>query len=156
DRPEAAEAALRWGQALKDDGEQKIADARKRLAAPGLKPEDAAAAKKALEEGVKDVRDALAYLTQQADRLKEKQPTVEARARMYYEAAWANRTLAELEVEAARTKIQNELWQKRKDEVAKKTPEGKTPPPVPKPEVPLSQVPVQSAEKAARAQYLAL
>jgi TolA-binding protein len=155
DRPEAAEAALRWGQALKDDGELKIAEARKKLAS-NLKPEEMTAAKKMLDEGVKDVQDSLTYLTQQADRLKEKQPASEARARMLYETAWANRTLAALEIESARTKIQNELWQKRKDEIARKTPEGKTPPPVPKPDVPLAQVPLQSAEKAARTQYRAL
>ena len=33
-RPEAAEAALRWGQSLKDDGLSKIAEARKKLANP--------------------------------------------------------------------------------------------------------------------------
>ncbi len=40
DRPEAGDAALRFGQCLKDDGQQKIADAAKKLATPNLKPEE--------------------------------------------------------------------------------------------------------------------
>ena len=47
DRPEAADAALRFGQCLRDDGQQKIADAAKKLATPGLKPEEIAAAPEA-------------------------------------------------------------------------------------------------------------
>ncbi len=99
-RPEAAEAALRWGQSLKDDGLQKIADARKKLAT-NPKPEEASAAKKALEDGLKDVRDAVQYLEARAEEVKGRQPPVEARARMIYEAAWGYRTLAEAESKPA-------------------------------------------------------
>jgi len=155
-RPEAAEAALRWGQSLKDDGLQKIADARKKLVAGNLKPEEKASADKALDDGLKDVRDAVAYLETQADGLKGRQPPVEARARMLYEAAWGSRTVADVEVAAVRAKLQQERWQKLKDEVAKKTPAGRTPPPVPLPEVPLAEVPLQPAEQKARADYRAL
>jgi TolA-binding protein len=154
-RPEAAEAALRWGQSLKDDGLLKVTDARRKLAVPNLKPEEKAAAQKALDEGLKDVRDAVAYLENQAESLKNRQPPVEARARMLYEAAWGCRALAEVEVAALRTKLQQERWQKLKDEVAKKTP-GRTPPAVPAPEVPLADVPPQPSEQKARADYRAL
>src|SRR5262249_26692105 len=154
-RPEAAEAALRWGQALKDDGLQKMDAARKRLAPPNLKPEEAAAASKALEDGIKEVRAAVQYLEQQAERLRQQQPKSDIRVRMHYEAAWGCRALAETEVAAVRGKLQAELWQKLKDQAARKTPPGRTPPVVPRPEIPLKQVPLQPSEQQARAQYQA-
>ena len=52
DRPEAGDAALRIGQCLKEDGQQKIADAAKRLASGNLKPDEIAAARKMKDEGV--------------------------------------------------------------------------------------------------------
>ncbi len=124
DRPEAADAALRFGQCLRDDGQQKIADASKKLATPGLKPEEIAAAQKRMDDGAKDLREAVQYLNAQAEQVKQKQPDSPARARMYYEAAWACRALADLEVKAARDKMRQDLWQKRKDEIAKATPPG--------------------------------
>jgi len=62
DRPEAGEAALRSGQCLKDDGQQKIIEAQKKLTTTNLKPEEVAQANKVLDEGVKEVRDGVAYL----------------------------------------------------------------------------------------------
>lgn len=156
DRPEAGEAALRAGQCLKDDGQLKLAEAAKKLAAPNLKPEEQAAAQKLRDDGVKDMRDAVVYLTTRAEQLKQKQPLAESRARMLYEAAWASRALAEVEMEAARAKLQQELWQKKKDEVAKKTPPGRQPPPVAMPDVPFSAVPLQPSEGQARGHYQAL
>ncbi len=156
DRPEAAEAALRSGQSLKEDGELKIAEGRKKLVQPNLKPEEAAAAGRMIEDGAKDLRDAMQYLLTQAEQLRQKQPMSEARARMLYEAAWGARAVADVEIEAARRKVQQELWQKRRDEVAKKTPPGQPPPFVPPPDVPLKMIPVQPAEGQARAHYQAL
>ena len=103
----------------------------KRLSQPNLKAEDQAAARKTLDEGIKDVRDAVQYFLAQAEQLRQKQPASEARARMLYEAAWGSRIVAEQEVEAARHKIQQELWQKHRDEIAKKTPPGRQPAYVP-------------------------
>jgi TolA-binding protein len=155
--PEAAEAAMRFGQCLKEEGLQKMDAARKRLATPNLKPEEIAAANKDLDAGLKDVRDAVAYLDTQAEQIKQKQPAAAQPASLcYYEAAWACRTLADLEINAARTKIQQEQWQKLKDEAAKKTPPGKSPPNVPMPEVALTAVPIQPSETKARAEYQAL
>jgi TolA-binding protein len=156
DRAEAGEAALRAGQCLKDEGEMKIAEGRKKLAQSNLKPEEQAAAARRIEDGTKDVRDAVQYLLGQAEQLRQKQPASEARARMLYEAAWGARAVAEVEIEAARGKLRHELWQMRRDEVAKKTPTGGQPPFVPQPEVPLKLVPVQPAEGQARAHYQAL
>ncbi len=155
-RPEAIEAALRYGQSLQDDGKRKVDEARKRLANPSLKPEEKAAANKALHEGLKDVRDSVAYLEGQAEALKNRQPPAEARARMLYDAAWGNRILADVEVTALRAKLQQERWQKLKDDVAKKTPPGRNPPTLPLPDVPLADVPLQPAEQKARADYRAL
>jgi TolA-binding protein len=152
-RPEAADAALRAGQCLKDEGQQKIAEAKKRLAQPNLNRADQTAAHKSLEEGIKDVRDSIQYFLSQAEQLRQKQPTAEARARMLYEAAWGSRLLAEVEVEAARQKKQQELWQQRRDEAAKKTPPGQQPPFVPVPEVTLKMIPPQPAENEARKHY---
>jgi TolA-binding protein len=155
-RPEAAEAAMRYGQCLKDEGLLKIEAARKRLATPDLKPEETAAANKDMEAGLKDLRDAIAYLDAQADQMKNAKPIPEARARVLYEAAWGCRTLADIEVAAARAKIQQEQWQKLKDEAAKKMQPGKTPPAIPLPEVPLTAIPLQASETKARAEYQSL
>jgi TolA-binding protein len=92
--PEAGEAALRRGQCMKELGRQKLDAAAKRLAAPQLKPEEKASTEKLLQEAHKETSDAAAYLIEQADQLKQKQPTWEVRARVLYEAAWAYRTVA--------------------------------------------------------------
>jgi TolA-binding protein len=94
-RPEVAEAAVRSGQCLKEDGQQKILAAKKRLALPNLSGGDRANAQKMLEEGTKDVRDAVQYFVTQAAQLRQKNPASEARARMLYEAAWGSRILAD-------------------------------------------------------------
>jgi TolA-binding protein len=91
---EAAEAVLRRGQCMKEMGRQKLVAAQKRLATQQLKPEEKAAADKQLQEALKEISDAAAYLVEQADQLKQKQPTWEVRARMLYEAVWAYRTIA--------------------------------------------------------------
>jgi TolA-binding protein len=154
-RPEAFEAALRWGQCLKEEGLQKVDAGQKRLATPNLKPEEVAAANRDVEAGLKDLRDTVAFLEGQADQLKQKKAEAEARARMLYEAAWCCRTLADAEIDAVRTKMEQDQWQKLKDEAAKKAPPGRVPI-VPKPEVALAAVPVQPSEQKARALYQAL
>jgi TolA-binding protein len=162
DQPEAWEAGLRAGQCLKDDGRQKIAEGAKRLANP--KPEEAAAARKQIDEGLADVRESVRLLVAQAEALKQQKPAgddlerqlAEARARMLYEAAWGQRAIAEQEVAAAREQVKQELWQKRRNAVAKKSPPGQKPPPVPAPDVPPAAVPEPPAEQEARAQYQAL
>jgi TolA-binding protein len=134
DRPEAWEAALRAGQCLKDDAQHKLSEAGKRLAG-NVPPPQQAAARKQLDDGVKEMRDAVQYLLAQAEALKQKKPAGEeleravaqARARLLYEAAWGSRALADEEVRAAREKL----------------PRG-------------AAVPAQPAEKAARAHYRAV
>jgi TolA-binding protein len=154
-RPESGEAALRWCQELKEEGLRKVEAVRKKLATPNLKPDEIGAANKELEIGYQDIREAVQFMEQQADRLRTQQPKSEVRVRLHYEAAWGCRALAEAEVAAGRKKMQADLWQKLKDEAAKKTPPGQTPPTVPIPEIPLKQVPLQPSEQKARAQYQA-
>jgi TolA-binding protein len=144
-RPEAAEAALRSGQCLKDEGQQKLVSAHKQLAS-AKKPEEFSAANKLREEGLKTLRDTVQYFQGHAEQLKSKQPASEARARVMYEIAWLYRDLAGPEVEAARAKMTQDLLKKLGPDAAKEPP----------PEVPLSSIPLQPSEQKARQQYQAL
>src|SRR5262249_50531882 len=56
------------------------------------------------EAALKEMKDAVAYLRAQADRLNQKDPQSEVRARMLYEAAWGYRLLPDLD--SARTQYQ--------------------------------------------------
>jgi TolA-binding protein len=94
ERPEAAEAALRWGQCLKEEGLAKMEAGRKARAA-ARKPEETQAAQRTLDEALRLVQEAVKYLEDRAEQLKAKQPAGEVRARMLYEAAWGYRALAE-------------------------------------------------------------
>jgi TolA-binding protein len=156
DSPEALEAALRWGQCLKDEGQAKVKEGHKRLENRGASPDEQAAAKKLIDDGNNELRDAAKYFVTQAAALKEKHPDDPSRARMIYDAAWAFRSLADQETAAARDKMIDEQWQKLKDDVARRTPQGKKPLPVPKPELAPGAVPLQPAEKDVQAQYRAL
>jgi TolA-binding protein len=111
DLPEAAEAACRRAQCLKQEGRQKAEAARKRLATPNLKPPEIAAAQKELGDSLKIIGDAVQALVEKAEQLKQKQPTWEVRARLLYEAAWGYRTLTEI----------TEADSKAKDELNKRT-----------------------------------
>lgn len=155
-KPEGVEAALRYGQCLREEGMQKIDDARKKLATPNLKVEEVTAAKQLMDAGLKDLRDTVQFLEAQAETAKQKQAEFEGRARMHYEAAWCARTLGEFEVDAVRSKMQADAWQKLKDDVAKQTPAGRVPPVVPPPTVPLKSVPMQPSEQKTRDHYQAL
>jgi TolA-binding protein len=154
-RPEAAEAALRRGECLKDEGLQKVDAAQKRLAG-NPNPPDKAAALNQRNDGLRLVREAVQYLEGQAEQLKQKQPVPEARARMLYDAAWGYRTLADTEVADVRERMQEEQRKKLLDEAARKAPDGKPPASVSVPEVPLAQVPLQESEKRVRSLYEAL
>jgi TolA-binding protein len=155
-RPEAAEAALRFAQCLKDEGMAAVIDARKQLAQPGLPPPAQQAAKQKLDAGVKSVRDAGAYLESHIGPLKEKQPTWETRARMLYDAAWAYRIIGEMERDAEREKLQAAELKRLTDEAAKKTPAGAAPPVIAAPEIPWAKVPLQPSEKKTRELYQTL
>lgn len=161
DRPEGWDAALRAGQCRKEEGEKKIAEARKQLASANLAKDARGKAEALRAAGVEDIKAAVAALTKTEESLRarkvegeEAQRTVAAvRARLLYECAWGWRALAEQEVESARRKLQLERWQRRRDEVARATPEGQNPPAVPLPAVDAAEVPAQPAEAQSRARY---
>ncbi len=152
--PEVAEAALHWSQCFREEGNRKVAAARKTLALPKPKPDELAAAQRALDEGIKMIRDAAAHLEGQLPKLKE--PGAEVRARMIYELAWECRALAEFEVAAARAKIQQDKLKKMQEAAAKQQAKGQPPAVVAPPEVKPGEVPVQPAEKKAHVHYQAL
>jgi tetratricopeptide (TPR) repeat protein len=130
--------------------------------AAAKKPEEMATAARAFDEGIKVVQDAVKYHDTQTEQLKQKQPASEVLARMYYEAAWGYRTLAEAEIDAARTKLRQELLKKKQEEAAKKMAanQGANAPRssdvISLPEVPLIAIPLQPAEKKTREHYQAL
>ena len=156
DRPEAADAALRFGQCLKDDGQQKIADAGQEAgdAEPqaggdrGRPEHDERRREGPARRGAVPGRPGRPA---EAEAAGSPRPAPACSTRRPGPAG-----LADLEVQAARDKIQQDLWQKRKDEIAKKTPPGQPPPAVPLPDVPLTAVPLQPSETQARAEYQAL
>ena len=154
-RPEANDAVLRIGQCLQQEGMQKIDAAKKKLATPNIKPEEADQARKSLDEGYKTIRDVAGYYENQVEPLKAKNAPAEARARIHYEAAWAFRTLADTEVAPVKLKMQQELQKKQFDEAVKKDPKFKAPAVVALPDVPLAQVPMQPSEQKARVHYQA-
>ncbi len=138
-RPESAEARLAWGEGMLAEGRGKMAADDAVL---GNNPPDdqAAAARKDREEGVRIVRAGAEYLEQQARTVGDSPSSAILQARLYYEAAWAWRSLIDEEVGAARQRIQEERKQRQPDA----------------PDVPISDVPLQPAEKKARAAYEAL
>lgn len=155
-RPEALDAVVRLGQCLHQEGTLKIDTARKRLATPNLKPEEITEANKALEDGYKTIRDGVAYFEAQVEPLKKRMAPAESVARVHYETAWGYRTLAEPEVNAVRTKMQQDLLKKTQEEAVKKDPGYRPPAIVALPDVPMAQVPLQPSEQKARAHYQAL
>ncbi|HJZ94076.1 MAG TPA: tetratricopeptide repeat protein [Gemmataceae bacterium] len=151
-KPITAEAFLRNGQCRFAEGRKLIETAGQQLANPGLKPEQRGPAENLLNQGKAAITEAGQLLEGKADDLKAALPTNDARERMYYEAAWAFRTLSELEIAAARLKIQQERQQKLQAEADKKAP-GTKAATVPLPDVARAEVPEQPAEKRARAAY---
>ncbi len=146
-RPESAEARLVWGEGMLAEGRAKVAAADGVLGGSPTEA-DAAAARRDRADGAAIVRAAAEYLQDQAGRTGYQAPSPLLQARLFYEAAWVWRSLADEEVAAARTRLQDE---RRK--TAPKSAEGQTPDP---PDVPLTDVPLQPSETKARAAYTAL
>ncbi len=138
----AIEAALRWAQCMKDEGNQRLELARK-LKPNAKKPEEYSQVKTHYEEGQKSIREAANFLDKQMEQAIKANGAPEVRARLIYEAAWCSRILAEPEIELARGKIAAEL--------IKTLPKGaeKFPPP----EVALEKIPPQPAEVKAQKLY---
>lgn len=148
-RPEAAEAALRASQCLKEEGTARIEQGRKILAGGQKSPEVRAAAQKLIDDGHRAIQDAARVLEKQEDQLKTTQAQANVRARTLYELAWQYRLLADLESAAVRAKLEQERMQQLEAE-AKKA--GK-PVPTNRPEISIGAVPPQPSESKARTAY---
>lgn len=144
-RIEATEAALRVGQCLKDEGQQRLDTARK-LKTNARKPEEVASVVKIEDEGYKLVRDSVAYLETQSDAIKANPALQEPRGRMLYEAAWGSRILAEPEIESAKSALVQENLKKLNITSSK----------FPLPAPSLDKIPMQPSEKRARGLYKTL
>jgi TolA-binding protein len=176
DAPESRDAGLRSIQSLAAEGAKKLAEGRKRLAAPNVTPPEAQAAQQFVEAGYGDVSAAVRQFTQAAAQAGLQSPTSEARLRLLYEAARTCRLLVDPEIDAARARIAYERNQKRLQELARTArveaqPRKRKPgvqggrgrpldvPPAdaqrlgPLPEVALADVPLQKAEQEARDFY---
>ena len=92
-------------------------------------------------------------ISKAADELKAAFGNTEAHERMYYEAAWAYRGLAEQEVAAMRLKLQQDRQKAMQAEADKKAPARRR---LCRPDVARSEVPVQPAEQKARGAYQSL
>ncbi len=136
-RPEAVDAPLAWGEGLLAEGARKIAAAEQALQAPPTEA-DAAAARRDRAAGWDAARAGAAYLENAARQKGDKAPSPLLQSRLFYEAAWAWRSVADEEIKVARSRLQQE--RKKADPT----------------EVPLADVPQQPAEKRAFAAYESL
>jgi ribosome-binding ATPase YchF (GTP1/OBG family) len=120
-----------------------------------LNPEQRASAEKAFAQGLSEIRTAVDYwISRESDLRKRKvegndasREWTLARSKLLYEAAWGWRILAEREIEAARSKLQQERWQKRREELSKGLAPGQPPPQVALPQVPLRELPLGDEEE---------
>lgn len=152
-KPIAAEAALRSAQCRVAEGRKLIETARQQLANPGLKPDQLNAANQMLQQGNTALNEAGQMLEKRAEELKAALPKDDARERMYYEAAWAYRALADQEVAATRQRIQQDKQKALQAEADKKAAPGTKAPQVPPPDIARSEIPLQPAEQKARGAY---
>jgi TolA-binding protein len=154
-RPEADFALWRAGQCRREALTARLALSRATIARPGVKPEELAAATKAVEDGLGTLRQTAEFFAAEAAKLAKTPSRAGPYRRMLYEAAWCYRTLAEAEIEVARETLQKEALEKVLANARKRT-GANGPAALNPPEVPLAAIPLQPSEKAAREQYAAV
>lgn len=137
--PEGIEAALRFGQSMKEEGLLRVEAGRKMLA----NPKDAPNAAATINDGFRLIREGAQFLEQRFDLLKDLTGANEPRARMLYEAAWGWRLASEVDARDAKQAVLKELN-------AKPGPSGVKTLVF---DVPLKQVPLQKSESKARDLY---
>jgi cellulose synthase operon protein C len=152
DKSVAAEAALRGGQCRTLEAKTKLESARQKLGA--ARTDERAAAEKAVNDALVAFTDAGKYLESQAESFKQSLPGAEPRARMLYDAAWAHRFVADMEINSTRTKMQQDEYKRLIEAAQKKNPNQ--PVNVSMPEIARAKVPLQPAEERARNAYKAL
>ena len=149
-RPEAVNAVWRAGQCRRQELTAGLDAARKAAAQAGAKPEQIAAAEKAIDAALIDLRQTMAPLQAAGENLGRTSPGSDGHVRMLYEVAWCYRVMGDAEAEAARKKLQRQAAAKVAEALAK---QNAAAPAAPVPAVPISAVPVQPAEMAAREHY---
>lgn len=155
-RPEAADAAWRGGQCRKDLAQAKLDAARTAASKPGAKPEEVAAATKAVDEAWTQLRETAKYFEAQAPVVAQKGAGTEPHLRLLYEAAWCQRLVGDEEIQVALRKLKEESLKKLQEAAAKATPAGQPVPIVNAPDIAAAATPVQPAEQKAREHYTAL
>ncbi len=146
-KPIALEAALRSGQCRIAEGKAQIALGQMQMGQAGNDNNKKNAAGLQVQQGRAAINEAADQLNRRAEEAKNAQPAAEARSRMYYDAAWAWRFLAEAEVQTAREALQKQLQAKKVEELLKKLPPNSPPPQVPLPEVARAAIPQQPHEE---------
>ncbi|MFM7843425.1 MAG: tetratricopeptide repeat protein, partial [Planctomycetota bacterium] len=118
---EAMDAAWRAGQCRREDAVTRLLLATTAARKAGAKPEEVAAANQQRAECVKQITETGTFLVQQATAVASKAAGSETHQRMLYEAAWCYQTLADVEIEAAQQKLNEEALKKFLEEQAKAT-----------------------------------
>lgn len=136
DKPVGAEAALRSGHAKQAEATKTIQTGGDLRSKAGNDPNKKAAADQLYQQGRNAAFEAAEAWVRRADELKQPLPSEPARGRMYYEAAWAFRELANEEKYLAM-------------EEAKKAAHAKLPPNSPWPTLPRTAVPLTRCEQRA-------
>ena len=146
-KPLTAEAALRSGQCRIAEGKKMIeVGVQARNAAGADKPkQDAANAQ--IQLGRQAIVEAGDQLSRRGEEFKNPLPTSDARARMYYDSAWAWRFLADDEVAKVREDMRKLAHAKLVEEAVKKLPPNSPPPQIAMPEIAKRSVPVQPHEE---------
>ena len=151
--PQAVNALWRAGECRREELTAQLGAARAAAANPAANPQQAAAAKQAMEQGLRELRQTIDGLEVQADGLGRRAPGSEQHLHMLYEVAWCYRVLAQAQIEAARHELQQQALEEVRGRLAKQRPPGEPAPALLAPEVPLSAISMRLAERAARDQY---
>lgn len=152
-RPIAVEAVLRSGQCRIAEIKLAIESHRKKLGMGNLKPDQIQAENNAINSAFNTLNDTAQNLQTRAEEFKATQPNYEARARMFYEAAWVWRFIADQEVARTRAQMQLEKQKQLQAEADKKAAPGTKAPAVPLPEIDRALIPLQPSETKARNVY---
>ncbi len=136
DKPVGAEGALRAGECRQFEARKQIQDGGTLRNQAGNDPNKKNAAEQAIQQGRNAAYEGAEAWVRRADELKQPLPADPARARMYYEAAWAFRELANEEKYLAMEQVKKDV-------------QAKLPPNSPAVVVPRSKVPLTRCETRA-------
>ncbi len=146
DKPVGAEATLRSGQARILEGKKATEAGRQLLTQAGTDNGKRNAAQQAIDKGRDGVREAANTLYDRANQLHDKLPAHDARARMYYDAAWGWRAHAEDDIRRSLDAARKDLQQKQVAALVKKLPPGTPPPDLPLPEIDAGKLPLVDSQ----------